>query len=213
MLFRSTRWFRSYDGDTHFADTTVMDELGDAAIDELMAKILPATCSHAAESGININLENLPLFKWGRNCSDILDFIRLMQLPNLGFIYDIGHAWCSGIDPAAVILEAGPLLNDTHFHDNLGLRNYDLSRTATCADIPSIDLHLPVGLGTIDWIGVIRALRRIGYRNPVIFEGPHMKGLPDEKSPEQYARSVNITLANWRACEDLATYMPDSTGV
>ncbi|OGV35716.1 MAG: hypothetical protein A2020_04200 [Lentisphaerae bacterium GWF2_45_14] len=201
------RWFRRYEHDTHFASVNVMDEMGQERIDELMSQVLPGTCAYAARYGININLENMPLFSWDRDCDNILGFIRNQGLKNLGFIYDIGHAWCSGIDPASPILNSGHLLKDTHFHDNYGVLDYDLNRVATIADISKYDLHLPVGLGTINWLHVIRALRQINYSSPIIFEGTHMKGHPEEASIEQYCRSVRLTIDNWRASEELAEYL------
>ncbi len=198
-----TRWFRGSTGDSHFADCAIMDAMQPAAIDALMSEVLPATCAYAQERNIFINLENLPLFHWGRDCNDLLDFIRKQSLPALGFIYDIGHAWCSGFDPAEPIRLARDLLRDTHFHDNLGVRQYDLARTASINDVPFYDHHLPVGLGTINWIEVVRALREIDYQYPVIFEGPTLKGHPEAKSLEQFKRSVRITISNWHAFEDM----------
>ena len=184
------RWPRSYEGDTHFADLAVIVGLGGKAIDRLVDKILPETCSYAAERGININLENLPLFTWGYDCHELLELVRAEAIPNFGFIYDIGHAWCSGLDPAAAILDAGPLLNDTHFHDNLGLEGWDWSRPADWPDVKQADLHLAVGLGTINWVEVIRALNTINYSNPVIFE---LGG----------RQAVETTINNWRQLEAL----------
>lgn len=200
------RWFRGTEGDTHFADTKVMDSMTNAEMDALFAKVIPETCAYAAERGININVENLPLLKWARDCDNILEYIRSMNIPNFGFIYDIGHAWCNGINPAEVILKAGTLLNDTHFHDNLGLGSYDLNKTATCADVPTMDLHLPPGLGTINWIEVVRALRTIKYPNPVVFEGPSLKGVPNQNTVEAFRTNVELTINNWRAFELLAEH-------
>lgn len=202
------RWFRGIKGDTHFAESNVMDSMTEKEMDALFAEIIPETCYYAAEHGININMENLPLFKWGRNCDEILTFIRSIDIANLGFIYDIGHAWCSGIDPAKVILKAGHLLNDTHFHDNLGLGSYNLNKTATCSDVPAIDLHLPPGLGTINWIEVVRALRQIKYPNPIIFEGPSLKGVPNQNTVMAFKSNVELTINNWKAFEKLAEYCP-----
>lgn len=201
------RWFRGNDGDTHFAQTSVMDEMKTERIDDLMMKVLPATCEYAARFGININIENLPLFKWARDSYDLFSFIRSADIANFGFIYDIGHAWCSGYDPAEIIREAGPLLNDTHFHDNLGILKYDLSKTAVCDDVPFHDLHLIPGLGTINWIDVIRALHEIAYPNPIIFEGPHLRGVPGKNSLKAFERSVGLTIQNWRAFEDLEEHL------
>lgn len=202
------RWFRSYAGDTHFADTSVMDNMTKAEIDAIISMVIPDTCTYATKHGININLENMPFFSWAMDCGEIIDFIKRQNQPNLGFIYDIGHAWCSNIPPAEPILQAGTLLNDTHFHDNLGIMDWDLKKTAVCADISGYDLHLPIGLGTINWVSVIRALHEIQYENPVIFEGVNFKNHPERNSRKMYEKSVDITIANWRAFEILAETLP-----
>lgn len=202
------RWFRSYEGDTHFAETSVMDNMTKDEIDTIVSRMIPDTCIYAAKHGININLENLPFFSWARDCQEIIDFVKKQNQSNLGFIHDIGHAWCNGTPPAEPILQAGSLLNDTHFHDNLGIMDWDLTRTTVCEDISTYDLHLPIGLGTINWVSVIRALREIKYQNPVIFEGVNFKNHPDCNSRRMYEKSVDISIANWRAFEILADTLP-----
>ncbi len=202
------RWFRAYTGDTHFADTSVMDKMTRDEIDAIVGRVIPETCGYAAKHGININLENMPFFSWALDCGEIIDFIKKQNQPNLGFIYDIGHAWCSNTPPAEPILQAGMLLNDTHFHDNHGIMDWNLKKTAVCADISGYDLHLPVGLGTINWVSVIRALREVQYKKPVIFEGVNFTNHPERNSLKMYEKSVDITIANWRAFEILAETLP-----
>ena len=204
------RWFRSYEGDTHFAKTNVMDNMTKDEIDTVVSTIIPETCTYAAKHDINVNLENMPFFSWARDCREIIDFIKKQKQPNLGFIYDIGHSWCNNTPPLEPILQAGKLLNDTHFHDNLGIMDWDLTRPAVCEDISTYDLHLPVGLGTINWVSVIRALRKIKYPNPIIFEGPHFRNHPDRNSREMFEKSVDITISNWRAFEILAETLPEN---
>jgi sugar phosphate isomerase/epimerase len=202
------RWFRSYKGDMHFAETAIMENMTKSGIDAIVSTVIPETCAYAAKYGINVNLENMPLFSWSRDCREIIDFIKKQNQPNLGFIYDIGHAWCNNTPPAEPILQAGRLLNDTHFHDNTGIMDWDLTRTAVCRDISIYDLHLPVGLGTINWVSVIRALREIQYKKPVIFEGVNFKNHPERNSLKMYEKSVDITVANWRAFEILEDSLP-----
>lgn len=177
-------------------------------LDRRMAEVLPEVCSYAVEKGIEINLENLPCYRWSRVSQEILDFISTMNLPNLGFIIDTGHAHCNDESPAEIIRQAGPLLRDTHFHDNLGSRGFDFNSLGTQADISTRDLHLIPGLGTINWVGVIRALREIEYPFPITFEEPQIKGHPDP-SIVQWSRCMDLTLKMWRVLEEAATFIPN----
>ncbi len=198
------RWLRSYDGDTHFAPFSAMDARTPQELDSLMALPLPEICAYAAQAGITVNMENMPLFAWSKDCRDIFSFIKSMAIPNLGFIFDIGHAWCSGYDPAAIIREAGKLLNDTHFHDNLGVRRPLQSSAIDQRDIHERDLHLPPGLGTVNWIETVAALREASYSHPLVFEGPNLRFKPGSCDPfESFRRAASISICNWRAFEDL----------
>jgi sugar phosphate isomerase/epimerase len=173
-----------------------------------MAAVLPDTCEYAAARGVEVNLENLPLLAWSRDSQAILHFIRAQGLPNLGFILDAGHAHANGEDHAALIRAAGPLLRDTHFHDNLGPRGFDFTRTAAQADISSRDLHMIPGMGTIDWIGVVRALWAVDFPGPVVFEAPRIPGYPD-RSATQWGRAADLAIRMWRVFEEAADYCPD----
>lgn len=179
------------------------------ALDSLLREVLPLTCAFAADRAVEINLENLPLLRWSRSSYEILDFIRSVHLPNLGYILDSGHSHCNGEDPAAVIRAAGNLLRDTHLHDNLGSRGFDFSQPGKQSDItPARDLHLIPGLGTVNWIDLIRALRDVNYLRLVAFEEPGIKGHPDQ-SLRQWARCMKLTLEMWRALEEAASYIPN----
>ena len=100
------------------------------------------------------------------------------------------------------IRTAGPLLLDTHFHDNAGPGNDGL--------FP--DQHLPVGLGTIDWQDACRALNEIEFSGPVVFEGVLGPGDSIENGrfggKLSHKDLINITIANWRAFEALAEQAP-----
>lgn len=202
------RWFCGPTAADNWAKAEVMESTPVEQIDQRMAEVLPATCAYAAERGMEVSLENLPLYKWASNPGQLLEFIRGQNLPNLGFILDSGHAWASGLDPAEAIRAAGPLLRDTHFHDCIGPRGWTEARAYRGEDNASRDLHAIVGLGTINWVAVVRALWAINFAGPVVFEGPQIKGHPD-KSVAQWARCVDLTIRMWRAFEDAAAYWPN----
>ena len=85
-------------------------------------------------------------------------------------------------------------LFETHFHDNLG-------PVGEPGPQGFGDMHLPLGLGTIDWLGVAAAIDEINYAGPITFEGQY-RFFGD--TPEGFFRGVDVSMANWRAVEDLA---------
>lgn len=205
---RSTVWhFRSLRGDNdgNTAALAMMNAIDHAELDALLARVLPDTCAYAAARGVQINLENLPLLHWSRDSFEILRYIRQLDLPALGFVLDSGHAHVNGEDLPAVIREAGVLLRDTHFHDNPGPCGFDPAQAPTIDDIRACDLHLVPGMGTIDWIGVIRALWSIEFQGPIVFEAPHIPGASGS-SVERMERDVDLTIRMWRALEAAARH-------
>lgn len=187
------RSLRTYVGDTHFAANAETAREEPARIDAAAAEVLPEICEYALGRGIHINLENLPLVSWARDPYDVLSFLRKMNIPNLKFLFDIGHANCSGYNVCKVIKDSGKLLQDVHFHDNFGPRNWDFNLTPDNSDIMLYDQHLPPGMGNIPWFGVVRALKEVNYSNPVMFEGPN--------SPA----AVALTKSVWNMAEYLST--------
>lgn len=87
---------------------------------------------------------------------DSVDSIEriLAAVPELLLHLDVGHANLCGRDPAAMIRHFGERIRHVHLHDNNG----------------ASDQHLPPGTGTIDWPGVVAALREIPYRHTITLE-------------------------------------------
>ena len=127
--------------------------------------------------------------------------IRRLKLPNVGICLDSGHVHCSGLDVATPIRTAGSHLLTTHLHDNLGGGDPRLP-------IPKTDLHLAVGLGTIHWPAVIRALDEGGYRGPAVIEGARLG--PKDTAEQDWQRGVSMCSANWRAMEALSRSAPQT---
>jgi len=85
----------------------------------------------------------------------IKEIIALFPREEVGVLVDVGHCWrARGRDPIWAIREAGERLFGVHVHDN---HRYE-------------DEHLVPGEGTIDWIGVVQALRDVGYRGVFMLE-------------------------------------------
>jgi|GEM_PF-974672 len=131
-------------------------------------------CDEAARRGITVTLETATC-QFSRTPAQLIEIIKEIDRPNLGICLDTGHTHIAGVNVAEAVRQAGHYLVETHFHDNFG----------------DLDLHRPIGIGTIHWPEVIIALREIGFPGPITFESngaPH--SLPGDEL-WMYAR-------NWR---------------
>lgn len=108
---------------------------------------------HARSVGVGIMLENLPgVFNTVQELGELLD-----PLPELGLHIDIGHANLQVEENTTESLcEAyGDRLAHIHLHDNKG---------------GHMDMHLPLGAGTMDLPRQIRALKQAGYDGTIALE-------------------------------------------
>lgn len=104
------------------------------------------TCARG--SGVSICLENMPFTKIALSSPrQILDFIKTMNDPSLGFCLDTGHAAVWGIQPAQALREAGSFLRVMHVHDNDGVH----------------DQHRIPGMGVTQWQAFRQALQDIHF--------------------------------------------------
>jgi len=110
----------------------------------------------AAKRGIDITIETAcgELYSINLKPELMIDFIRQVGEDNIGICIDAGHCHFNGLDVAEVIRKCGSYFWETHFHDNFGRK----------------DRHNPVGIGTINWLEVIKTMNEIGYQGEVIFE-------------------------------------------
>jgi sugar phosphate isomerase/epimerase len=114
-----------------------------------LSELLP----YATHRGVGLMVENLPGdFNTARQLGELLD-----PLPDLGLHLDIGHANLlvhqSSVEELLSVY--GTRLRHVHLHDNKG---------------GSADLHLPLGTGTVDLIGAVRSLKRLGYDGTITLE-------------------------------------------
>ena len=84
----------------------------------------------------------------------ILDLINDLNIPELKFVLDTGHAFKDGYLPHEVARKVGSLLGHTHIADNFGIT----------------DDHLPPGIGLIDWHSFRVALQEIEYDGVLMVE-------------------------------------------
>lgn len=131
-------------------------------------------CDEAAKRNITVTLETATCHL-SRTPAQIIEIIKQIGRPNLGICLDSGHTHIAGVDVAEAVRQAGKYLLETHFHDN----------------VADLDLHRPIGIGTINWPEVILALREIGFPGPITFEA---NGAP-HCTPEDECR---LYAQNWR---------------
>jgi sugar phosphate isomerase/epimerase len=119
------------------------------------AEAIGGLAERAEERGITLMLENL-----GRSFRRVADLRPIFEaVPRLAFHLDVGHAHMARApdepNRTAELLEAfGSRLAHVHVHDNRGVD----------------DLHLPLGVGSIDWPEIVRALKTAGYDGTVTLE-------------------------------------------
>ncbi len=104
-------------------------------------------------SGLRLMLENLPPhFNSPRDLANVF-----AAVPDMGFHLDVGHANLETEHNMTVELASyfADRLWHVHFSDNNG---------------GNLDLHLPLGVGKIDWKWIVHILKRVGYDRTITLE-------------------------------------------
>ena len=108
---------------------------------------------HGRGCGVGVMIENLPDgFNNPEQLGELLD-----PLPELGLHLDIGHAnlMVHHNTTADILARYGDRLRHVHLHDNKG---------------GHADLHLPLGAGTVDLAGAVKALKGCGFDGTITLE-------------------------------------------
>jgi sugar phosphate isomerase/epimerase len=155
---------------------------GEDAIIQTVAANLTIMADAARPYGIRLALENLPAPTPLGGPENLPRLVKAIDLPNVGYCIDSGHAHLCGQSVTDWLRRAGPKIFETHFHDNRGIGK---------------DEHLPAGFGTISWLDVIATLREIEFPGPVTFETGGWP-LPDT------AEGFRQAMAWWQTCESMA---------
>jgi sugar phosphate isomerase/epimerase len=95
------------------------------------------------------------------NSERLLEFLSKANPAYVGICFDAGHAQVSS-DAVALARQLAGRTIHAHIHDNFGKGAFP-GRDAD-------DAHFPVGVGVIDWEGVLQALHQAGYRGWLNFE-------------------------------------------
>lgn len=89
-----------------------------------------------------------------RTPSDLKCLLEVTNAPNVGICLDVGHATAAKQDWEDFFNELGSSILHLHLHDNDG----------------SVDQHLPLGEGSIDYRGFIRKLENYGFSGAITLE-------------------------------------------
>ena len=131
---------------------------------DALARGLTVLADHAQGTGVTLCVENMPpgVFP-GSRMLELFQLVEELDRPEVALTLDTGHAQISA-ETASETLVAGSRLRTTHVHDNDGRQ----------------DVHLPPGLGSIDWGGWVAALDAIDYRGPIVLECiKHLRDKPE----------------------------------
>lgn len=89
-----------------------------------------------------------------RSPEDMQRLIDVVNRPNVGVTFDAGHALVAGYETAVFLNILAKHVHHVHLHDNHGI----------------VDEHLPLGRGTVDYVGIIQTLKEIEYLGVVNLE-------------------------------------------
>jgi sugar phosphate isomerase/epimerase len=111
----------------------------------------------------------------------ILEIVEEIGRDDVGVNLDTGHTFLEGKDPAEVAIAIGKRLFTLHLQDNFGLN----------------DDHQAPGMGKIDWISMIKALKNINYAAPLIMEltGSEVKARRSDKFLKDFSLEKEIIFA------------------
>ena len=130
---------------------------------------LGVLAEHVKDKDVTVCLENLrPHFAGepalvDESAEDLLAIIERLGSPRFGICLDTGHLNLTLKDQRAFILAAGERLKALHIANNDG----------------TADQHtMPFGRGTVDFTGVVAALREIGYDGLFNLEIPGESRIP-----------------------------------
>ncbi len=116
--------------------------------------------SMSRELGVTVALENMPRSPFSM-ATDPASLIELMDGMDIGICFDVGLANTMGLIDE--FLELKDRFVNIHVHDNMG----------------AIDEHLPVGRGTVDFLGLLGRLS--GYSGRYVIESRGMDDAVDSQ--------------------------------
>ena len=125
---------------------------------------LNTVAEYAAPREVSFAVENVPR-GYTRYPARLVGLMNDLDAPNVGVVIDTGHRNIGG-DPVEALRTVGDHLITLHLHDNHGER----------------DEHLLPGRGTVDWNGVVGALKEIEYPGVFMYELSRPEDLKEIRS-------------------------------
>jgi len=117
-----------------------------------LLNLLKEEVDHAWENGIRLALESFcysPFIFNGPD--DFSHFVSSFPFTKLGVLLEVGHLYQAKFNLDEAIQTFGSRIFDVHVHD--ATLNEDFKRAT----------HLPIGMGNIDFPGLVDTLRKIKY--------------------------------------------------
>lgn len=156
------------------------ESLGKETVMDITADNIRYFGQIAGKYGIRLAVENIYGGRVYSRIDEITELVRRVDLPNVGYCLDVGHANADGLNIPEVLRAWKDKLFELHLHDNNGK-----------------DSHYPIGFGTINWIEFIQTLVEIEYKGTATFE---FFRWPVENVEEGLRQAV----LTWRVFEKLA---------
>ncbi|HPT83242.1 MAG TPA: sugar phosphate isomerase/epimerase family protein [Limnochordia bacterium] len=119
----------------------------------LLVQALQKLADYAPD--VLICLENLVYpHELYRSPGEMEGLLGQVNRSNVRLTLDVGHAVVAGCSPQDFVQRLFDHIFHVHLHDNHG----------------TVDEHLPLGQGTIDYVGVVQALYQAGYQGAITLE-------------------------------------------
>ncbi|HLG42364.1 MAG TPA: sugar phosphate isomerase/epimerase family protein [Planctomycetota bacterium] len=115
---------------------------------------LTEAAMHAEKLGVRLLIEPEPGMIV-QSSGEFEDFIKTVDSSAVGLNFDLGHFFCVGEDPVALIRRLGRRIEHVHLEDIAEDREH---------------FHLPPGRGAIDFRAVAAALKAIRYKGWITIE-------------------------------------------
>lgn len=119
----------------------------------LLTDSLRELAPHAEQHAVVLALENMPPGYPGTTGRQLMKIIADVNAPSVGLTFDTGHAHIVG-NMAEHFEAMKERIVHFHLHDNGG----------------TLDNHLPIPYGTIDWEAFVRIFREMPFKAPLLLE-------------------------------------------
>jgi sugar phosphate isomerase/epimerase len=120
----------------------------------LFVEMLKPVVEHAEREGVMLLVEPEPGLLIERS-DQFEELMKHLDSPAVGLNFDIGHSYCVGEDPEAVIPRLAPYIRHFHLEDIAATR---------------VHHHLVPGDGAIDFAATLKAIRWMNYTGWITIE-------------------------------------------